>query len=198
MIGTVVTEDNYMVILEKLKNICNKYKMLEFYSVYSKQGVKIYGSTPFNIRHDLVYSNMSIIKNKTPFKKVKRLYVRRRFVNVTEYTNTTRSLVVYNGRSLVPRIGLDLGPDEYIKICEGMIIRFLPGGGFVILEDTSVTNIFYDSSKIYKYTFIPAYIKGVITDAEHERLMRIKEWNDTCGNWDDKEEFLDYETDEFN
>ena len=156
-----VTEDNFEKVLEKLRKMCDKYKMLEFYRALSEDLTEVKCKTnSMGLRSELDKE----WRDKNGEYKYK---VKKKFFMYSKM------------KSL---IHLDLSASCALVISEGDKVQFFPFGGFIIWTDDDYTR-FDNSLTIYKHIYIPDFIKGKIKNLEQEKETREKEWK-----WEEEED----------
>lgn len=185
----IVNEENFEEVILKLQNICNKYKMLEFYRVFDGEmkEKKEYRRNAICFRNSIVKSNNP--KNRYGYKKIKKLVYQNNYLRLTKHSfreQFERGEDTYGAKHHYPHmkslIHIDLAGGRALVISDGDKIQFLPFGGFIIWEDDKL-NL---KNKIYfKYIFIPDRIKGKILDLNQENDIRDKEWEEEANWWDE-------------
>lgn len=193
----IVTEDNFSKVLERLQKTCIKHKMLKFYKMFSEdmKEQKEYRRTPFGF--DTRVKPFTHKDGRPDYKTVHRFYMSSDFVDVNKhhfrvaYENDSKDSPDYSEQlnyklylEMKSLIHLDTGLGTALVISVGDKVEFLPFGGFIIWNDNSYTRG-SNPLHLYKYTFIPDFITGKITDIEEERNKRIAEWKDYDDCWDD-------------
>jgi len=179
-----VTEDNFLSILERMQKVCNKYRMLEFYRVFDEnmKEKKQFRSNAIGIREGITVIRDSEGNYKS--KKTKKMYYANQFLlvnkhsfrNAFEQEQESYESKLYSKMNTL--IHLDYGNGRVLVLHLGDKIEFLPFGGFIIWDSNERYNFDTAPISIYKYIFIPDYIKGKISNLEEEITKRYKEWEE--------------------
>lgn len=185
-----VTEENFNKVLERLQKICNKYKMFEFYRVFTEnmEEQKQYRMNAIGFR-DSVKNNTDENGNWT-CKKVKEFFSYNKYVRVTKHhfrEEFEQGKDTYNYSKMKSLIHIDLSGSSALVISEGDRVQFLPFGGFVVWTDDDFTR-FENPLTIYKNIYIPDYFKGKIINLEEENATRDKEWEEEAAWWHEQYE----------
>ena len=185
-----VTEENFNKVLERLQKICNKYKMFEFYRVFTEnmEEQKQYRRNAIGFR-DSVKNNTDENGNWT-CKKVKEFFSYNKYVRVTKHhfrEEFEQGKDIYNYPKMKSLIHMDLSCSSALVISEGDRVQFLPFGGFVVWTDDDFTR-FENPLTIYKHIYIPDYFKGKIINLEEENATRDKEWEEEAAWWHEQYE----------
>ncbi len=189
-----VTEDNFEKVLEKLRKMCDKYKMLEFYRALSEDLTEVKCKTnPMGFRSELD-KEWRDKNGEYKYKVKKKFFMYNKYVCVTkhhfrrDYETDKES---YNAKYMYPKmkslIHLDLSASCALVISEGDKVQFLPFGGFIIWTDDDYTR-FDNPLTIYKHIYIPDFIKGKIKNLEQEKKTREKEWEEDAAWWNEQYE----------
>lgn len=184
-----VTEDNFEKVLEKLRKMCDKYKMLEFYRALSEDLTEVKCKTnSMGLRSELD-KEWRDKNGEYKYKVKKKFFMYSKYVCVTkhpfrrDYETDKES---YNAKYMYPKmkslIHLDLSASCALVISEGDKVQFFPFGGFIIWTDDDYTR-FDNPLTIYKHIYIPDFIKGKIKNLEQEKETREKEWK-----WEEEED----------
>lgn len=189
-----VTEENFEGILEKLKKICNKYKMFEFYRVLSEDMTeqKEYRRDSIGFRNSF---KSHINKNgEWIYKKVKEFFSYNKYVRVTKHhfrEEFEQGKDSYDAKYCYPKIKslihMDLSGGSALVISEGDKVQFLPFGGFIVWTDDDFIR-FENPLTIYKHIYFPDLFKGRIANLEEENVIRDKEWEEEVAWWDEQME----------
>ena len=198
-----VTEENFESILEKLKKICNNYKMFEFYRVLSEDMTeqKKYRRNSIGFRNSV---KSRINKNgEQIYKKVKEFFSYNKYVRVTKHhfrEEFEQGKDSYGAKYCYPKmkslIHMDLSGGSAVVISEGDKVQFLPFGGFIVWTDDDFTK-FENPLTIYKHIYFPDFFNGRITNLEEENVIRDKEWEEEAAWWDEQIEREMIEGDEW-
>ena len=186
----IVTEENFNNVLERLQKVCNKYKMFEFYRVFTEnmEEQKQYRSNAIGFR-DSVKSHTDKNGNWT-YKKVKEFFSYNKYVRVTKHhfrEEFEQGKDKYNYPKMKSLIHMDLSGCSALVISEGDRVQCLPFGGFVVWTDDDFTR-FENPLTIYKHIYIPDYFKGKIINLEEENTTRDKEWEEEAAWWHEQYE----------
>lgn len=189
-----ITEDNFEKVLEKLRKICDKYKMLEFYRALSEDLTEVkWKSTPIGFQIEL---DKEWIDNNGEYRYrvKKKFFMHNKYICVTkhhfrkDYETNKES---YNAKYMYPEmkslIQLNLSASCALVIREGDKIQFLPFGGFIIWTNNDYTR-FDNPLTIYKNIYIPDFIKGKIKNLEQEKVIRKKEREEDAAWWNEQYE----------
>lgn len=190
-----VTEDNFEKILEKLRKMCNTYKMLEFYRALSEDLKKVtYKNNPMGFTRKLAKEWIDEKTGEYKYKVKREFFIHNKYVEVTkhgfrrDYETDKES---YNAKYMYPKmkslIHLDLSASCALVISEGDKVQFLPFGGFIVWTDDDYTR-FDKPLTIYKHIYIPDYIKGKIKNLEQEKATRKEEWEEDAAWWNEQYE----------
>lgn len=185
-----VTEENFNKILERLQKVCNKYKMFEFYRVFTEnmEEQKQYRRNAIGFR-DSVKSHTDENGNWA-YKKVKEFFSYNKYVRVTKHhfrEEFEQGKDIYNYPKMKSLIHMNLSGSSALVISEGDKVQFLPFGGFVVWTDDDFTR-FENPLTIYKHIYIPDYFKGKIINLEEENATRDKEWEEEAAWWHEQYE----------
>ena len=185
-----VTEENFNKVLERLQKICNKYKMFEFYRVFTEnmEEQKQYRRNAIGFR-DSVKRHTDENGNWT-YKKVKEFFSYNKYVRVTKHhfrEKFEQGKDTYNYSKMKSLIHMDLSGSSALVISEGDRVQFLPFGGFIVWTDDDFTR-FENPLTIYKHIYIPDYFKGKIINLEEENATRDKEWEEEAAWWHEQYE----------
>ena len=183
-----VTEDNFEKVLEKLRKICDKYKMLEFYRALSEDLTEVkYKTNSIGFRSEFIRRNKN---GKCKYKVKKKFFMHSKYICVTKHrfrrnyeTNKESPYIKCVYSKMKSLIYFDLSASSALVISEGDKVQFLPFGGFIIWTDNNYTR-FDNPLTIYKYIYIPDFIKGKIKNLEQEKTAREKEWEEEAAWWD--------------
>lgn len=176
----VVTEENFHGVLERLQKICNKYKMMEFYRVYSEDMKEDKSCRRNSIGIHTSYKRKN---NKTfDVKKIHKFYKANRFIDVykhrfrKDYEEGNKKSLNYDiYLKMKSLVYLDIGDGRALVISDGDKVEFLPFGGFTVWTDDSYIQREGQPLHLYKQTFIPD-ITSKIMDIDEERKDRAEEW----------------------
>lgn len=171
-----VTEDNFEKVLEKLRKICERYKMLEFYRALSEDFTEVkYKTNPIGFRSEFIQRNKN---GKCKYKVKKKFFMHSKYVCITKHpfrrdyeTNKESNYIKCIYSKMKSLIYFDLSDSCALVISEGDKVQFLPFGGFIIWTDNNYTR-FDNPLTIYKYIFIPDFVKGKIKNLEQEKTAR--------------------------
>ena len=185
-----VTEENFNKVLERLQKICNKYRMFEFYRVFTEnmEEQKQYRNNTIGFR-DIAKSYMDENGNHT-YKIAKEFFSYNKYVRVTKHhfrEEFEQGKDIYNYPKMKSLIHMDLSCSSALVISEGDRVQFLPFGGFVVWTDDDFTR-FENPLTIYKHIYIPDYFKGKIINLEEENYTRDKKWEEEDTWWDEQYE----------
>lgn len=164
-----VTEDNFEKVLGKMRDICNKHRMLEFFKAFSEDFTEMKykhnpigfkdsnGKKRFFMNNKLVINSMIISVEKHKFRR--------------EYENNKESFVA---KQIYPVCGnlitLDLSTDASWTIRVGDKVQFLPFGGFIIWVNNGSKALRFGNPIVnYKIVYIPNFINGKLTNLKQEQ-----------------------------
>jgi hypothetical protein len=184
-----VTEENFNKVLEKLQRICNKYKMLEFYRVYTEdmQELKTYRRNSIGFR-DTAKECFDEDGN-WKYEKVKEFFSVNTYVRVTKHhfrEAFEQGLDNYDAKDGYPEtkalihMGLSGCSAEVLTV--GDKVQFLPFGGFIVWTDNDFTRL-DKPLVIYKHIYFPDFFKGKISNIEEENSIRDAEIEEECDLW---------------
>ena len=155
-----VTEQNFEQILHELQKRCNKYKMLEWYSVFKEAG------PDKKVIREKKY-------NRTPYHWIgptKKLYIDRTFVHATKHRfreafesgSDSFEKRRYDDSDRKPFIHLSTGSLTALMLGDGDYMQFIPGGGFIIYDSNEHIKLDEAPLSIYRHIFFPSIICGHI------------------------------------
>lgn len=186
----IVTEENFERILKRLQKICNKYKMFEFYRVFSE-----------DMTEKKEYRRNSIGFRYSRYRKQIEFFSHNRYVRVTKHRfreDYEMDKDSFNAKHFYSKmsslIHLDLSGCSALVIGEGDKVQFLPFGGFIVWTDDNYTR-FENPITIFKHIYFPDFFKGKISNLEQENAIRDKEWEEESKEWEDFD-WEDFDTEE--
>ena len=180
-----VTEENFNKVLKRLQNICNKYKMFEFYRVFTEnmEEKKQYRSNSIGFR-DSAKRHMDENGNLT-YKKVKEFFSYNKYVRVTKHhfrEEFEQGKDTYEAKYAYPKmkslIHMDLSGGSALVISEGDRVQFLPFGGFVVWTDNDFTRFVVGCVKLGCQAHFEKFLYGKpnsFIESTAEDL--VKKWN---------------------
>lgn len=186
----VITEDNYMEILDRMQSITNKYKCYRFYQVFTEdmKEQKEYRHFPLRLR---VRRKYYYDGNGYKYKHRLELDNYYNYIEATKHRCKTASeeepdsydAKLYKDMKCIIR--LDIGPSQALVLNVGDSVRFLPFGlGFITYSDNDYVRMDGNLS-IYRETFIPNLISGKIEDLEEESRLREEEWEEDAKSYNE-------------
>lgn len=190
----IVTEENFSEVLSKIQSICNKYKMFEFYRVFSEdmKEQKQYRNNPIGFRHEI--KEYTDGNGEWNYKKVWKFFARNKYVRATKHhfrEAFEKNEDSYDAKYAYPKmkslIHLDLSGSSALVISDGDKIQFLPFGGFVVWTDDDYTK-FDKPLTIYKNIFVPDILNGKIDNLDAENSIRDSEWEEEARWWNEQYE----------
>ena len=174
----IVTEENFESILKRLQKICNKYKMFEFYRVFSEDMTE---------KKDCRRNSIGFRHNRKQIE----FFSHNSYVRVTKHRfreDYEMDKDSFNAKHFYTKIHslihLDLSGYSALVIGEGDKVQFLPFGGFVVWTDDDFTR-FENPLTIYKHIYIPDFFRGKISNLEQENAIRDKECEEESKEWED-------------